>query len=63
VFNAANEAAVAIFLEGRMRFGAIPEAIDAALTAHANLPSHDKAALLAADAAARATVTHFVESR
>jgi 1-deoxy-D-xylulose-5-phosphate reductoisomerase len=63
VFNAANEAAVAAFLGGRMRFGAIPEAIDAALAAHAGLPSHDKAALLAADAAARTTVSHFVESR
>ncbi len=70
VFNAANEQAVALFLEGRMGFAAIAPAIEEALTALAGAPAHDRAALLAADAAARdhvragvgvATVSHAQE--
>ena len=56
VFNAANEQAVALFLEGRMNFNGISAAIDAALTRHGGMAAHDKDALLAADAAARAVV-------
>ncbi len=67
IFNAANEQAVALFLEGRMGFAAIAPAIEEALTALAGAPAHDRTALLAADAAARehvragvgvATVSH-----
>jgi 1-deoxy-D-xylulose-5-phosphate reductoisomerase len=56
VFNAANEQAVALFLENRMTFADIPASIDVALAAHAGMPAGDKASLMAADAAARATV-------
>jgi len=57
VFNAANEQAVAFFLEGRITFPQIPEAIASALDAHgAARPSDTRDALLAADAAARAHV-------
>ena len=56
IFNAANEQAVALFLEGRMGFAAIAPAIEGALTALAGAPAHDRMALLAADAAARAHV-------
>jgi len=56
VFNAANEQAVALFLENRMTFADIPSSIDAALSAHAGMPAADKQSLMAADAAARATV-------
>ena len=56
VFNAANEQAVALFLEDRMTFSGIAAAIDAALTRHGGLPAHDRDALLAADGAARALV-------
>ena len=56
VFNAANEAAVALFLEGRIRFGDISAAIDAALHEHGDAPGGTREALLAADAAARRTV-------
>jgi 1-deoxy-D-xylulose-5-phosphate reductoisomerase len=56
VFNAANEAAVALFLEDRMTFSDIAAAIDAALTRHGGMPSHDRDALLAADEAARVLV-------
>ena len=53
VFNAANEQAVALFLEGRARFYDIPGAIASALDALATLPGGSREALLAADAAAR----------
>jgi 1-deoxy-D-xylulose-5-phosphate reductoisomerase len=56
VFNAANEQAVALFLEGRMGFGAIASSIESALSALAGLPGSDRTTLLAADAAARAHV-------
>jgi len=56
VFNAANEQAVALFLEGRMGFAAIAPAIDSALGALANMAAHDRVALLLADKAARAHV-------
>lgn len=56
-FNAANEVAVAAFLEGRVAFGRIPELIADALSAHGGGPADDLASVLAADRAARARVT------
>jgi 1-deoxy-D-xylulose-5-phosphate reductoisomerase len=56
VFNAANEQAVEIFLEGKMTFGDIPRAIAAAGEALKNRPSDTRDALLAADNAAREVV-------
>ena len=56
VFNAANEQAVEIFLQGKMTFGEIPRAIAAALDALRGSPADHREALLAADAAARALV-------
>jgi 1-deoxy-D-xylulose-5-phosphate reductoisomerase len=53
VFNAANEQAVALFLEGRLRFVDIPRAIESALERAGNLPGGSRDALLEADAAAR----------
>jgi 1-deoxy-D-xylulose-5-phosphate reductoisomerase len=53
VFNAANEVAVRAFLEGRVRFGAISETIDAVLQAHQPGPATDLETVLAADAWAR----------
>jgi 1-deoxy-D-xylulose-5-phosphate reductoisomerase len=53
VFNAANEAAVALFLEGSIRFGDIAAAIAGALESLGGLPGDTRDALLAADAAAR----------
>jgi 1-deoxy-D-xylulose-5-phosphate reductoisomerase len=55
-FNAANEAAVAAFLDGRIPFGRIPELIADALAAQAHGPADTLAAVLAADHAARACV-------
>ncbi|HEY9230114.1 MAG TPA: 1-deoxy-D-xylulose-5-phosphate reductoisomerase [Gemmatimonadaceae bacterium] len=53
VFNAANEAAVALFLEGRIRFAHIGEAIAGALDAFGAGPGDTREAILAADRAAR----------
>jgi 1-deoxy-D-xylulose-5-phosphate reductoisomerase len=56
VFNAANEAAVALFLEGRIRFGDIGAAIAGALDALGAEPGDSREAILAADRSARRNV-------
>jgi len=56
VFNGANEQAVALFLEGRVAFGAIAEAVEEALARHAGLSGGDLPSLWHADAQARRTV-------
>ncbi|MGH7664583.1 MAG: 1-deoxy-D-xylulose-5-phosphate reductoisomerase [Gemmatimonadaceae bacterium] len=56
VFNAANEQAVALFLDGRISFGDIPRAIGAALIAESDAPGDTRDALLEADGAARRLV-------
>jgi 1-deoxy-D-xylulose-5-phosphate reductoisomerase len=53
VFNAANEQAVMMFLEGRLSFPAISDAIASALASLAELPASSREELLAADRAAR----------
>ncbi len=53
VFNAANEAAVALFLAGRIRFGDIAVLVRSALTARSTAPADTLDALWRADAAAR----------
>ena len=58
VYNAANEQAVALFLEGRATFTDISRAIESALSALGGLPSHTREALGDADAAAR---RHVIE--
>jgi 1-deoxy-D-xylulose-5-phosphate reductoisomerase len=59
VFNGANEAAVALFLDARIRFGDIGVAIAGSLDALGDLPGDNREAILAADAAAR----RFVQER
>ena len=59
VFNAANEVAVARVLDGSLPFVRIPAAIDAALSRLGAMPGDDRAALDAADRAARALVQEF----
>jgi 1-deoxy-D-xylulose-5-phosphate reductoisomerase len=56
VFNAANEQAVALFLEGRIAFGDVPRAIASALNALGGAAGDTRDALVAADVAARAHV-------
>ncbi|MFL5561279.1 MAG: 1-deoxy-D-xylulose-5-phosphate reductoisomerase [Gemmatimonadaceae bacterium] len=53
IFNAANEEAVAQFLEGRIAFGGIARAIESALSALRTLPGGTLDALRSADRAAR----------
>jgi 1-deoxy-D-xylulose-5-phosphate reductoisomerase len=53
VFNAANEAAVALFLEGRIAFADIARSIASALDAAGSGPATSRDDLLAADRAAR----------
>ena len=52
-FNAANEVAVRLFLEGRIRFGRIAEIIERALSRHDADDATSLEAVLAADATAR----------
>ncbi len=54
VLNAANEEAVAAFLEGRVPFTAIPESIAEVLEAHPPGPVRELGDVLEADAWARA---------
>jgi 1-deoxy-D-xylulose-5-phosphate reductoisomerase len=54
VFNAANEVAVAAFLDGRITFGRIAEVIERVLETHVDEPVKDLATVRAADARARA---------
>lgn len=56
VFNAANEQAVQIFLEGKLRFPQIAESIASALAELAEMASTTRENLLDADAAARSHV-------
>jgi 1-deoxy-D-xylulose-5-phosphate reductoisomerase len=53
VFNASNEQAVALFLEGTIGFADIPRVIASALDSLGDLPGGDRESLLAADLAAR----------
>ncbi|MBA3445772.1 MAG: 1-deoxy-D-xylulose-5-phosphate reductoisomerase [Gemmatimonadales bacterium] len=53
VFNAANEVAVAAFLQGAIPFGRISETIDRALDSHAPAPASSVEAVRAADRWAR----------
>jgi 1-deoxy-D-xylulose-5-phosphate reductoisomerase len=53
VFNAANEQAVALFLDGAIRFGDIARAIDSTLARHGSVPGGSRDAILAADGLAR----------
>ena len=53
VFNAANEQAVSLFLDGRIRFADIPSAISSALDALRDRPGDSRDNILTADEAAR----------
>ncbi len=60
VLNAANEVAVAAFLEGRLRFPAISDVIGAAMDAHTPSPVDTLAAVRAVDSWARAHAVELV---
>ena len=60
IFNAANEVAVAAFLDGRASFLAIPQIIEHTLHSVANFEPADLAAVLALDADARRVATSLL---
>lgn len=57
VYNAANEIAVAAFLDGRLPFVAIPRVVDNTLSALTSFEPADLSAVLAVDAEARRIAT------
>lgn len=57
VLNAANEVAVAAFLDGRIPLTAIATLVESELAAHSAVPADHLDTVLAADAAARASVS------
>ncbi|HEY3257727.1 MAG TPA: 1-deoxy-D-xylulose-5-phosphate reductoisomerase [Gemmatimonadaceae bacterium] len=61
VFNAANEQAVSLFLEGRIQFADIAASIDSALDRLGDLPSESREDLLDADTKARRHVLELFE--
>ncbi|MCC6988334.1 MAG: 1-deoxy-D-xylulose-5-phosphate reductoisomerase, partial [Acidobacteria bacterium] len=63
VLNAANEVAVASFLEGGLAFTAIPDVIAAAMDAHTSAPVDTLAAVRAVDAWARSHAQALVAAR
>ena len=63
VLNAANEEAVAAFLEGRIPFPAIPESIMEVLESHPAVPLTRLADVLAADAWARERTREALRQR
>jgi 1-deoxy-D-xylulose-5-phosphate reductoisomerase len=60
VFNAANEVAVAGFLEGRLPFGRLATVIDSALSAHRAVPVDSLDTVVEADREARAVAKEAV---
>lgn len=61
VLNAANEEAVAAFLDGRLPFGGIPDCVEATLAALAPEPVRDLDHLMETDAAARARARGWID--
>lgn len=60
VFNAANEQAVALFLDGQLSFAEIPQVIESALSALASAPGRTRDELVAAGAASREHVALLI---
>jgi 1-deoxy-D-xylulose-5-phosphate reductoisomerase len=63
VMNAANEAAVALFMSGQIPFGMISKAVSHTIAAHAVQQSPSLDDLLKADRWARNTAEEFIQSR
>ena len=62
IYNAANEIAVAAFLNGNIPFLAIPRIVEHTLGAIRNFEPSDLASVLAADADARRVATAHLKS-
>jgi len=61
VLNAANEVAVAAFLEGRIRWSEIPDVLSDVLSRHDGAEPTDVDAVIAADAQARTVARELIE--
>jgi 1-deoxy-D-xylulose-5-phosphate reductoisomerase len=62
IFNAANEIAVAAFLEAKIPFLAIPRVIEYALSSLKTVEPTSLEEVIATDLAARATATSFLKT-
>ena len=62
IFNAANELAVAAFLEGRIPFLAIPRVVEQTLASLKNFEPADLASVLAIDAESRRVAAARIKS-
>jgi 1-deoxy-D-xylulose-5-phosphate reductoisomerase len=58
--NAANEVAVAAFLQGKIRFGQIPEVIDHTMSHSSIVRSADLESIYATNDSARKTAEEYV---
>ncbi len=63
VYNAANEIAVAAFIEGRLSFPGIWQTVARTMDAHRARTNANLETILSADAWARATAAAVLESR
>ena len=61
ILNAANEVAVAAFLNLQMRFDQLPELLEAVMGAAGELPLHDLADVFAADTYARESAEEWIK--
>jgi 1-deoxy-D-xylulose-5-phosphate reductoisomerase len=59
--NAANEVAVAAFLDGRIRWASIPDVLDAVLSRHDGAMAAEVEAVIEADGRARAAAAAVIE--
>jgi 1-deoxy-D-xylulose-5-phosphate reductoisomerase len=62
VLNAANEVAVAAFLEGALGWAAIPDVLEGVLSRHDGAPADTAEAVVDADRRARAEARHLIEN-
>jgi len=63
VYNAANEAAVSLFVDGKIRFVDLYTAVEEAMLRHSVVPADSKEAVFAADASARNDVLDWSNGR
>jgi len=63
VYNAANEAAVSLFVEGKIRFIDLYTAVEEAMQQHVVLPADSTETVFAADVSARNSVFAWAEKR
>ena len=61
--NAANETAVAAFLEGRIGFADIPAVVQAVMDGHRPAPAGSVEAVFAVDREARRAARHILKQR